>query len=158
RTHLKSLDLLPAEPFRYNPTAPKRVRSSPAYNFVSFEEGYTRMISQYQTVLLPRRIIYFGLLLLVLIALEIPAAGQGSVANQGVGTVRVMGDPVDVSQEFLKSEDTYFVGSKVTAFDPTSGKGSLQWQRNQRRTFFSFNKVDRTLTPDKGNEFPPEYD
>src|SRR5262245_44483073 len=116
------------------------------------------MTSQYETVLRPRRALHFGFLMLVLITLTRSAAGQGSVANQGVGTVRVMGDPVDVSQEFLKSEDTYFVGSKVTAFDTASGKGSLQWQRNLRRTFFSFNKMDRTLTPDKNNEFPPEYD
>ncbi|HKE56658.1 MAG TPA: TIM-barrel domain-containing protein [Pyrinomonadaceae bacterium] len=116
------------------------------------------MISQYQTVLRPRCALYFAFLIFVLIALPTSAAGQGSVANQGVGTVRVMGDPVDVSQEFLKSEDTYFVGSKVTAFDTATGKGSLQWQRNMRRTFFSFNKMDRTLTPDKNNEFPPEYD
>lgn len=104
------------------------------------------------------RMVSFGILLLILFALEISAAAQGSVANQGSPTIHVMGDPVDVSHEFSKGENTYFVGGRVKAFDPANGSGSLQWDRHMRRTFFSFNKVDRTLTPDKGNEFPAEYD
>ncbi len=116
------------------------------------------MMSQNRIVVLCYRMISFGVLLLTVIALEISAAAQGSVANQGSSTIHVMGDPVDVSQEFSKGENTYFVGSRVTAFDPANGSGSLQWNRHMRRTFFSFNKMDRTLTPDKGNEFPAEYD
>ena len=115
-------------------------------------------MSHKRIVVLCRPLLSLGALLLFVAALQIPAAAQGSVATQGSATVRVMGDPVDVSQEFGKSENTYFVGSKVTAFDPASGSGSLQWDRHMRRTFFSFNKMDRTLTPDTGNEFPAEYD
>lgn len=113
---------------------------------------------QDRIVALRYRMASLGILLLTLIALEIAAAAQGSVANQGSPTMHVMGDPVDVSHEFSKGENTYFVGSRVTAFDPANGSGSIQWDRHMRRTFFSFNKMDRTLTPDKGNEFPAEYD
>ena len=116
------------------------------------------MMSHNRIVDLCYRMLSLSVLLLAAIALEIPAAAQGSVATQGSSTVHVMGDPVDVSQEFGKGENTYFVGSKVTAFDPAKGSGSLQWDRHMRRTFFSFNKMDRTLTPDTGNEFPAEYD
>jgi len=70
----------------------------------------------------------------------------------------VLGDPLDVSEEFSNSDDTYFVGNRVTTFDAVSGAGTLEWQRFARRANFSFNKIDRTLTPDHSNEFPPEYD
>jgi alpha-D-xyloside xylohydrolase len=99
-----------------------------------------------------------ALLLLVLAACRVPASAQGSVATQGSPLEHVLGDPVDVSQEFSKGDNTYFVGNRVTAFDPATGVGSLEWRRYARRTNFSFNKMDRTLTPDRSNEFPPEYD
>src|SRR6266850_521749 len=97
------------------------------------------------------------LLLLALFACQISVAAQGSVATQGSPMTPVLGDPFDVSNEFSKSENVYFVGDRVTAFDSATGVGALEWKRYARRTFFSFNKMDRTLTPDRGNEFPPEY-
>jgi alpha-D-xyloside xylohydrolase len=115
-------------------------------------------MSHNRIAVLRNRIVSFAILLPAAIALEIPVAAQGSVATQGSSTIHVMGDPVDVSQEFAKGENTYFVGSRVASFDPAKGSGTLQWNRHMRRTFFSFNKMDRTLTPDKGNEFPAEYD
>jgi hypothetical protein len=69
------------------------------------------MMSHNRMVVLYYRMLSLGVLLLAAIALEIPAAAQGSVATQGSSTVHVMGDPVDVSQEFGKGENTYFVGS-----------------------------------------------
>ncbi|HYL97531.1 MAG TPA: TIM-barrel domain-containing protein, partial [Blastocatellia bacterium] len=71
----------------------------------------------------------------------------------------VMGDPVDVSKEFYKLENTYFVGSTITSFDPVSASGTLEWKRYARRPSYSFNKVDKGLSPDRQNEeFPSEYD
>src|SRR4051794_22349460 len=72
---------------------------------------------------------------------------------------QVLGDPVDVSNDFQKMENVYFVGSNLKNFDPATGQGSLQWDRYLRNTTLSFNKIDVTLGRGKGTEFPgSEYD
>jgi alpha-D-xyloside xylohydrolase len=72
---------------------------------------------------------------------------------------QVLGDPVDVSSDFQKMENVYFVGSNVKSFDPATGQGTLQWDRYLRSTTLSFNKIDVTLARGKATEFPgSEYD
>ena len=72
---------------------------------------------------------------------------------------QVLGDPVDVGQDFQKMENVYFIGSKVTSFDTTTGQGNLQWDRYWRNTTLSFNKVDVGFIRGRGTEFPgTEYD
>src|SRR3954470_1731913 len=72
---------------------------------------------------------------------------------------QVLNDPVDVSQDFQKFEHVYFVGSKVTDFNPATGQGMLQWDRYLRSTTLSFNKIDVTLARGRPTEFPgTEYD
>ena len=71
----------------------------------------------------------------------------------------VLGDPVDVSKEFYKIENDYFVGARVLSFDAKTGAGTLQWSRYGRRPSYSFMKVDEGLSPARQNEeFPSEYD
>ena len=67
-------------------------------------------------------------------------------ANVGA---QVLGDPVDVSQDFQKLENVYFVGSKVSDFDAKSGSGNLVWDRYLRSTTLSFNKIDAGLIKGK---------
>src|SRR5678816_1841792 len=43
---------------------------------------------------------------------------------------QVLGDPTDVSQDFQKMENVYFVGSRISSFDPATGHGTLQWDRD----------------------------
>ena len=64
---------------------------------------------------------------------------------------QVLGDPVDVGQDFMKMENVYFVGSGVKSFDPATGSGTLQWDRYLRNTTLSFNKIDVSLRPWEGN-------
>src|SRR6185369_10240989 len=72
---------------------------------------------------------------------------------------QVLGDPADVSQDFQKMENVYFIGSRLTAFDTNTGQGTLQWDRYWRNTTLSFNKVDVTVMRGKATEFPgTEYD
>ena len=72
---------------------------------------------------------------------------------------QVLGDPVDVSQDFQKMENVYFIGNKVAAFDPATGQGTLQWNRYVRSTTLSFNKMDVTFARGRSTEFPAtEYD
>src|SRR6188474_469910 len=72
---------------------------------------------------------------------------------------QVLGDPPDVSQDFQKMENVYFVGSRVTSFDTSTGQGALQWDRYLRSTTLSFNKIDVGFTRGRATEFPgTEYD
>jgi hypothetical protein len=63
--------------------------------------------------------------LLLALTLSLVPSGGGVLAQ-------VLGDPVDVSQEFQKPEQAYFVGSRVRSFDPATGLGTLQWDRYLR--------------------------
>ena len=72
---------------------------------------------------------------------------------------QVLGDPVDVSQDFQKLENVYFVGSRVASFDTSTGQGTLQWDRYLRNTTLSFNKIDVGFARGRATEFPgTEYD
>jgi len=95
-----------------------------------------------QPELLTRIFLFVTLLLL-------PAASQA----------QLLGDPVDVSHDFQRLENVYFVGSRVTSFDASTGQGTLQWDRYLRNTTLSFNKIDVGFTRGRANEFPgTEYD
>ena len=47
---------------------------------------------------------------------------------------QVLNDPLDVSQDFQRMEQVYFVGGRVKDFNATTGQGSLQWDRYLRST------------------------
>ena len=67
---------------------------------------------------------------------------------------QVLGDPIDVSRDFWKMENIYFIGNRVTGFDSATGLGSLEWARHVRHTSLSFNKIDVGLTRGRSTEFP----
>ncbi|HET6648294.1 MAG TPA: TIM-barrel domain-containing protein, partial [Pyrinomonadaceae bacterium] len=76
-----------------------------------------------------------------------------------VSQAQILGDPADVSQDFQRLENVYFVGSRVTSFDTSTGQGTLQWDRYLRNTTLSFNKIDVGFTRGRATEFPgTEYD
>ena len=71
----------------------------------------------------------------------------------------VMGDAVDVSLDFQKMEQLYFIGNRVVDYEAASGKGTLEWTRNRRQLSLSFNKLDRGFTRVASTDFPgTEYD
>ncbi len=79
--------------------------------------------------------------------------------HRGATAQQLLGDPVDISQDFTRIENTYFLGSRVLSFDPATGAGTLEWKRYSRRPTYSFNKMDKGLSPITQNEeFPTEYD
>ncbi len=76
-----------------------------------------------------------------------------------VSHAQVLGDPPDVSHDFQRTDNVYFIGSKVASFDTATGQGTLQWDRYWRNTNLSFNKIDVAFTRGRGTEFPTtEYD
>src|SRR5689334_8468703 len=89
----------------------------------------------------------------VFLSLYLIFAGSSGVAAQ------VLGDPVDVSEDFRQPQNVYFVGSRVKNFDPATGIGSLIWDRYLQTSSLNFNKVDIGLSRGKATEFPAtEYD
>lgn len=75
----------------------------------------------------------------------------------GAAQVRLIGDPVDPSEDFTKTENVFFVAGKVTEIDPATGAGRMEWRRHRRRVSLDFNHAGFGFTPDTGNEFPPDY-
>jgi alpha-D-xyloside xylohydrolase len=83
------------------------------------------------------------------------AFGPDAAAQQPA----VLGDAVDVSHDFQRMENVYFVAARVKEFDARTGRGTLQWDRHLRSTTLSFNKIDVGLGRAKSTEFPgTEYD
>jgi alpha-D-xyloside xylohydrolase len=71
----------------------------------------------------------------------------------------LLGEPVDVGGEFHRLDAVYFVGSRVTQFDPATGRGTLQWDRYVRQPGLNFGKLDPGLSRAPATEFPgTEYD
>lgn len=66
----------------------------------------------------------------------------------------LLGDPPDVSEEFRKLEQVYFVASELAAFDASSGAGTLRWDRYARQPSYSFAKLDLPFSRAQANEFP----
>jgi alpha-D-xyloside xylohydrolase len=72
---------------------------------------------------------------------------------------RILGDLVDVSEDFEQPDQVHFVASRVSQFDPATGAGLLQWDRYLRQPSYSFNKMDVGFVRAEANEFPgTEYD
>ena len=81
------------------------------------------------------------------------------LCSPAISQAQVLGDPVDVSQDFQKMENVYFIGSRLASFDTATGQGTLQWDRYVRNTTLSFNKIDVGFARARATEFPgTEYD
>jgi len=75
------------------------------------------------------------------------------------GAQQLLGDPIDISQDFVRIENTYFLSNRFLSCDAATGAGTLEWKRFSRRPTYSFNKMDKGLSPVTQNEeFPTEYD
>ena len=88
-----------------------------------------------------------------------PDAGAAQTAPHAAAQPQIVGDLVDVSEDFEKPDQLHFVGRRVTRFDPSTGAGFLQWERYTRQPSYSFNKMDVGYSRAEATEFPgTEYD
>jgi alpha-D-xyloside xylohydrolase len=78
-------------------------------------------------------------------------------APEAEAQIRLIGDPVDVSEDFTKPENVYFVAGRVVTLDAPAGTGTIEWKRHRRRPSLDFNHAGFGFTPDTSNEFPPDY-
>jgi alpha-D-xyloside xylohydrolase len=92
-------------------------------------------------------------------SLVLPGAGAAQTEPHAQAEPRILGDLVDVSQDFEQPDQVHFVASRVSRFDPATGIGLLRWDRYMRQPSYSFNKMDMALVRAQPNEFPgTEYE
>src|SRR5919204_5277855 len=91
--------------------------------------------------------------------LLVPRGGAAQTEPHAQAQPRILGDLVDVSEDFEQPDQIHFVASRVTQFDPASGTGVLRWDRYTRQPSYSFNKMDVGYERAGSSEFPgTEYD
>ncbi len=73
-------------------------------------------------------------------------------------SLRLLNAPVDVSGDFLKMENEYFLAWNAASFDPETGAGELVWKRHRRAVRNGFGIMNTPFAETEGWEFPPgEY-
>ena len=86
---------------------------------------------------------------LTLLLLLATTTGWAQLQNSGV-----LNEPPDISEDFTDFRNTFFVAQDLTAFDPTTGEGTVQYQRHVLSTRQAFNNTLVGLNPVAANEFP----
>ena len=72
-------------------------------------------------------------------------------------TTTLLNQPVDISGEFGRIENTVFLGNRLTRFDATAGTGLLEWKRHARKPRMAFDQVVAPFEESQSWEFPPVY-
>jgi alpha-D-xyloside xylohydrolase len=97
--------------------------------------------------------------LCVIAVLVRPPAGVAQTAPHAAAQPQIVGDLVDVSEDFETPDQVHFVARRVTQFDAATGTGTLRWERYTRQPSYSFNKMDVGYSRAPATEFPgTEYD
>lgn len=92
----------------------------------------------------------FSVVLLMIGA--VTARGQLQHAN-------LLNEPPDVSEDFTRFENTYYLADELVAFDPETASGEVMYKRYNYETRQAFNNMLAKLSPAEANEFPTtEYE
>ncbi len=96
------------------------------------------------------------------LAVGVMAMASTSVSAQlttNNGIQYLQGQSVDVSQQFTDFSNIYFFADSLVSFDTTTGKGLLQWKREQLMPRQAFNANTYLHQPLQMLDFPtPAYD
>lgn len=66
-------------------------------------------------------------------------------------------EPVDISEEFSKQENHYFIGDRVEEFDPASGSGKICWKSLSLKQRVSYHQITLQLEDYKvWEDLPPD--
>ena len=66
----------------------------------------------------------------------LPAHAQ---LKTNAGVQYLLSQPKDMSQDFLDFSNTYFFADSLVSFDTSTGKGTVQWKRQQLMPRQAFN-------------------
>ena len=78
-----------------------------------------------------------GAAFMLLAATAIPPAHAQLKTNAGVQYL--LSQSKDMSQDFLDLSNTYFFADSLVSFDTSTGKGTVQWKRQQLMPRQAFN-------------------
>lgn len=78
----------------------------------------------------------------------------GLSANAQLQNANMLNEPPDVSEDFTKFENTYYLANELTSFDPETGTGEVEYNRYNYQTRQAFNNMLARLVPVEANEFP----
>src|SRR5918911_300141 len=53
----------------------------------------------------------------------------------------VQNQPIDMSEEFSKQENHFFIGSRITEFDPRSASGKIRWESHALKQRVSYHQL-----------------
>lgn len=67
-----------------------------------------------------------------------------------------LNEPIDISGDFSRADNTFFIADQLAAFDPQTGSGRLRWNRSQLATTFLFNVMKPSFKPIEANERPQD--
>ena len=75
------------------------------------------------------------------------------------GIPYLLSQSVDMSQQFMDPTNTVFTADSLVSFDATTGRGVLQWSRQEMHARQAFNANGYWITPLQNLDFPgPAYD
>ena len=89
---------------------------------------------------------------MLLAATVIPPAHAQLKTNAGVQYL--LSQPKDMSQDFLDLSNTYFFADSLVSFDTSTGKGTVQWKRQQLMPRQAFNANTYLHQPLQSLDFP----
>ncbi|AVR43988.1 alpha-xylosidase [Christiangramia fulva] len=76
-----------------------------------------------------------------------------------IQNAEVLNAPPDMSKDFEDYSNTFYFADELIGFDPSTGKGTIKYQRNNYETRQAFNNMLMRPVPAKANEFPTtEYE
>ena len=70
--------------------------------------------------------------------------------------IDLLNQVVDVSADFYKMENEYFVANRLVSFDTKKGEGKLEWQRHSYALDWAFDKIGLKLERRGGKELGQE--
>ena len=86
-----------------------------------------------------------GAAFMLLAATVIPPAHAQLKTNAGVQYL--LSQSKDMSQDFLDLSNTYFFADSLVSFDTSTGKGTVQWKRQQLMPRQAFNATPTCTSP-----------
>ena len=89
---------------------------------------------------------------MALVAVSVTDAVADTKTN--AGTAYLLSQTVDVSRDFADFTNTYFFADSLTSFDVKTGKGTLEWKRQQLMPRQAFNANTYLHQPLKSLDFP----
>lgn len=91
---------------------------------------------------------------LCIIGLFIMGTASGQIQH-----AEVLNSPVDISKDFHNYMNTFYFADRLVEFDPETGKGAIEYQRNQFHAKQAFNNMLIKADTIGANEFPTtEYE